>query len=754
MRIHLFIVVLVGLASAIPLVAAAPLAADDSLEARIDALLRQMTIEEKVGQLTQHDGGLGDASDVVKRGGLGSLLNVLGAERTNALQHVAVEQSRLHIPLLFGYDVIHGYRTIFPVPIAAAGSFDLALIEQAQAVAAREASAAGIKWTFAPMLDIARDPRWGRIVEGAGEDPYLGSVIAAAGVRGFQGHSLADPQSIAACAKHYVAYGAAEGGRDYNGADISERLLREVYLPPFKAALDAGSATFMSAFESLNGVPATANRHVLTEILRREWGFSGFVVSDYGAVHELVAHGVAADDMEAAARAIVAGLDMDMVDDAFAQSLPQLVASGKVPLEVLDEAVRRVLRVKMRAGLFERPYTDPAREATDILTPSHRELARRLAQESLVLLKNDNDTLPLTRATKTVAVIGPLADDKANQLGPWAGDGRAEDAITPLAALRARLADARVVYAKGVDLVPYAPIVMPGAPAPKSAAGVAGAAPSGEPARLEQAVAAARKADVAIVFVGETADMSGEAASRANLTLPGRQQQLLEAVVATGKRVVLVVESGRPLDMRWASEHVAAIVQAWYPGTEAGHAIADVLSGDAAPSARLPISWPRSIGQIPIYYNHAATGRPSTRDRWHTGYQDEGTVPLYPFGHGLTYTRFHYGELTVQTPTLGAAGTLRVSAEIENAGRRAGTEVVQLYVRDRVGPTSRPVRELKGFSRVSLEPGARQTVAFEVAARDLGSYDTDMTWVVPRGTYDVWIAPNAMEGTHGTFQVD
>jgi beta-glucosidase len=656
--------------------------------------------------------------------------------------------------LILGYDVIHGYRTVFPVPLASAGSFDPQLIEQAERVAAKEASASGVKWVFAPMVDIARDPRWGRIVEGAGEDPYLGSVIAAAKVRGFQGKSMADPESVVASVKHYVAYGAVEGGRDYNTVDISEQLLREVYLPPFHAAVDAGAGTLMSAFQDLNGVPASANHHTLTEILRGEWKFNGFVVSDWGSPHELIAHGTAANNAQAATEALTAGVDMDMVDGSYLNELPGLVKAGKVPTSVLDEAVRRVLRIKFKAGLFDHPYADPNREKTDILTPENREVARKLAFESLVLLQNNNEVLPLNRK-QTIAVIGPLANDKASQLGPWAGNGQAVDAITPLAAFRQKMGDDHVLYAKGVDIPPFEIGLGAGvaAPAPTSATGVKDSEIENKPASIDDAVDAAKKADVVVLFVGELAGMTGEASSRSTLDLPGDQMKLIDAVVAVGKPVVLVLESGRPLDIRWAPGKVSAIVQAWFLGGEAGNAIAHTLLGDASPSGRLALSWPRSVGEIPTYYNHKNTGRPTAPDRWHTGYLDQSPTPLYPFGYGLTYTKFGYSNLKVESPTLAADGTLRVSAEIQNTGAREGTEVVQLYVHDRVAPTSRPVRELKGFERVTLAPGEHKTVEFSVKAKDLGSYDPAMRWIVPPGTYDVWVAPDSASGIQGTFEV-
>lgn len=733
---------------------------DPATEQKITDLIQQMTVEEKAGQLNQLDTRKPETPGMIREGKIGSLFNVLGAQNVNELQHIAVEHSRLKIPVLFGYDVIHGYRTTFPIPLAEAGSFDPALIEQAERVAAKEASASGVKWVFAPMVDIARDPRWGRIVEGAGEDPYLGSVIAAARVRGFQGENFADPQNVIACVKHFAAYGAVEGGRDYNTVDISEQTLREVYLPPFQAALKAGVGTFMSAFMDLDGVPGAANHHTLTEILRNEWGFQGFVVSDYSAVDEIPTHGIATGQSDAVREAITAGVDMDMADGAYGKDIPALVQSDKLPMSVLDEAVRRVLRIKFKAGLFDHPYTDPAREATDIYTPENIQIARKMADESIVLLKNSEQTLPLSTNLKTVAVIGPLAYDKADQLGPWAAQGRAVDAITPFEAIKARLPNATVLYSAGVELKPFPgspdaahPQSVGVGPAPPSATGVAGGNRVSGPVSIEDAVATAQKSDAVVMVLGELAWMSGEASSRATLTLPGEQEKLLEAVVATGKPVVLVLESGHPQDIRWANDHVPAIVQAWFLGVQSGNAISDILFGDVNPSAKLPISWPRSVGQIPVYYDHKNTGRPSSPDRWHTGYLDESKEPLFPFGFGLSYTTFQYGNLQVQTPTISSTGTLRVQAEVQNTGNRAGTEVVEFYVHDRIAPTSRPVRELKGFSRVTLAPGERKTVEFNVSANDLGSYNPEMKWIVPPGTYDVWVGPSSTDGIHGTFEV-
>jgi beta-glucosidase len=723
------------------------------IERRVASLLQQMTLEEKIGQLSQYTSATPRNLDLVRQGRVGSLFNVTGAENVNLAQRIAVEQSRLKIPLLFGYDAIHGYRTIFPVPIATASSFDPQLIQEIERVAAKEATAAGVKWTFAPMVDIARDPRWGRMVEGAGEDPYLGSVVAAARVRGFQGRDLADRESVIACAKHFAAYGAAEGGRDYNSVDISEQLLRNVYLPPFHAAVDAGVGTVMAAFEDLNGVPATANPQLLTQILRREWHFDGLLDSDYDAVHELIAHGVAANDAEASLIALSAGLDMDMADGAY-HSLLSLNRS-KLPLDRVNKAVARVLRLKIKAGLFENPYSDSARESREELSPENLRLARKAAQESMVLLKNDNDLLPLNKTVKTIAVVGPLADDRANQLGSWAGQGRVEDVITPLRGIKSMLPKAEVLYAKGVDIPSFeheTPVSQ--APAPLSATGASGATGSAGPTGIEDAVKAAGGADVIIIFMGELARMTGEASSRASLELPGRQQELLEKVVATGKPVVLVMESGRPLDIRWAKEHVPAIIQAWYPGVQAGNAISDILFGEVSPSARLPISWPRSVGQIPVYYNHLPTGRPTSPDRWHTGYLDESSEPLFPFGYGLTYGSFRYSNLKVVAPKVTPHGKVRLQVEIQNTGRRMATEAAQVYVHTRAVPVSRPVRELKGFERITLQPGEKKNVEFSLNVKDLAFYGLKLGWVVMPGLYDVWVAPNAAEGIAASFEVE
>lgn len=702
-----------------------------AVERRIDDLLARMTLDEKVGQLTQYSGFSDDRAAAIRAGRVGSLLNVTGAERTNRVQRLAVEESRLGIPLLFGLDVIHGYRTTFPIPLATASSWDPELVTAIEAIAAREARAAGVHWTFAPMVDIARDPRWGRISEGAGEDPYLGAAMAAARVRGFQGDSVAAPDRLLACLKHYVAYGAAVGGRDYNSVDLSERTLREIYLPPYRAGLAAGAATVMSAFNLLNGVPTTANAFTINGVLRGELGFGGLIVSDWNSIGELVVHGFAADARDAARLAHAATVDMDMMADAYAGHLAELVRAGAVPEASLDASVRRVLRAKFAAGLFDRPYADPAREAAVILREDHVAAARDAARKSMVLLKNEGAILPLRAGVRAIAVIGPLADNASDQLGSWHALGRPEDAVTVLAGIRARAGrGAAVTYAQGAT--------------------VTGTERDG----FARAVEIARTADVAIVVVGEREFETGEAASRASLDLPGVQQDLLRAVHATGTPVVAIVMSGRPLTIPWLAEHVPAILQAWHPGSQGGNAVADLLWGDVNPSGKLPVSFPRSVGQVPVYYNHDVTGRPRAEDNKFTSkYLDLPNTPLYPFGHGLSYTTFAYDDLALSADTIAPGATLSVSATVTNTGTVAGAEVVQLYLRDPVASMVRPVRELKGFTKVSLEPGERRTVRFTLGPRELGFYDQHMRWVVEPGAFQVWVGWSSDDGLEGRFVV-
>src|SRR5215213_4732838 len=593
------------------------------VEQRVNALLARMTLEEKLGQLQQLDGeGNGNFRpehlELVRKGLLGSTLNVRGAQRTNQLQRVAVNDSRLKIPVLFGFDVIHGYRTIFPIPLAEASSWEPALAERSAAVAAQEANNAGVRWTFAPMLDIARDPRWGRITEGAGEDPYLGAAFAHARVRGFQGTDYSSTDKILACAKHWVAYGAAEGGRDYNTTDLSENTLREIYFPPFKAAVDAGVGTLMSSFNAINGVPASANAFTLTKVLREEWKFDGFVVSDYTSVKELINHGLVGNEEEAAAAALNAGVDMEMVSRSYNAFGPQLLKQNKLATATIDEAVRRILRIKFRLGLFDRPYTDEETEATSLLRPESIRLAREIAGRSMVLLKNDRDVLPLAKNAGSIAVIGPLADDRRAPLGWWAGDGKEENTVTPLAGIKAKVStQTRVAYAEGCDVV------------------------GDSRAGFQEAVDLSKASDVAVVFVGEIADMVGEAASRATLDLPGRQMELVQAIHATGKPTIVVLVNGRPLTIGWIVNNVPAILESWMGGSQSGNAIADILFGDVNPGGKLPVTFPRTVGQVPMYYNYMNTGRPpEAQNRYTSKYYDLPWTPLFPFGYGLSYTNF------------------------------------------------------------------------------------------------------------------
>ena len=716
------------------------------IDDKVATLLRQMTLEEKSGQLTQFSNGDATGPDNVKvdqnelaaRGGIGSVLNMSEARACNALQRQAVERSRLKIPILFGLDVIHGYRTLYPVPLGLSAAWDVAVAERCARMAAVEATADGIRWTFSPVVDIARDARWGRITEGSGEDPYLGSLMAAAWVRGYQGKGLADPASLLACAKHYVAYGGAEGGREYNSVDISERTLREVYLPPFKAAVDAGAGSIMSAFNSLQGLPASANRQTLTDILRTEWGFRGLVVSDWDSIGELVQHGVALDGREAAFKALTAGVDMDMQSNLYATHLPELVRSGRLKMEAIDRAVTRVLRVKFALGLFERPYTDEKLHAAATLKPEHLEIARQAAEASFVLLKNDpvqgKPILPLA-VDKTVALIGPLADSKADMLGAWAAKGQPGDVVT----LRQSLAErwkGRLVYAKGTTT------------RDESEAG------------FDEALAAANKADVVLMALGEGSDMSGEAASRAHLDLPGKQAKLLHAIVASGKPVVLVLFNGRPLAIPWEAEHVPAILEAWFPGVQAGPALVRTLTGEVNPAGRLTATFPRSVGQMPLYYNTFHTGRPSPgKDRFVTGYIDERNTPLFPFGWGLSYTTFAYSPTRITTRRISAAalnagGAVSVEATVTNSGQRAGAEVVQLYVCQRGTSVARPIRELKGFQKTTLAPREARHVTFTLTQAELAFWNIDMKRTVEPGKLTVWIAPHAQGGQAAKVMIE
>jgi len=716
-------------------------AQDAVIERSVDSLLTMMTLEEKCGQLNQIPANWKDnasyltdeAKEMVRRGQVGSLLNAAGASSIREIQRLAVEDSRLGIPLIIGVDIIHGSRTIFPVPLAEASSWDPELVQNSARVAAAEASAAGIHWTFAPMVDIARDPRWGRIVEGSGEDPYLGSVMAAARVRGFQGTSLADPTSILACAKHFAAYGGAEAGRDYNTVDMSERTLREVYLPPFKAALDAGAGSFMSAFNEIAGVPSTGSRFLMTDILRGEWGFNGFVISDWTAIAELIPHGVAANRMEAGMLAINAGIDIDMVSKIYLDELSSLVRSGKVREATVDESVRRVLRTKFRLGLFADPYRGASteRERKSILTPDNLRAAREAAQRSIVLLKNEKSLLPLSKQLKTLAVIGPLADNKDEPLGPWHAGGKAADVVTLLEGIKSQVStQTKVLYVKGCEIE-----------------GDSGA-------RFAEAASLAKQADLAIIALGESARMSGEAASRSCIDLPGVQRELLKQVLRTGTPTVLVLMNGRPLTIAWEAAHTPAILETWFLGVQTGNAIADVLFGDVSPSGKLPVTFPRSVGQIPIYYNQKNTGRPYTElDKYTSKYLDVINTPLYPFGYGLSYTTFSYSELKLSSQKIPPGGDITATIRVANTGSRKGEEVIQLYVKDVVASVTRPLKELKGFQRVALDPGQQKTVTFILKNDQLAFYGLDVKQVVEPGMFKVYVGGNSVDLVESEFEV-
>lgn len=713
------------------------------VERKIDALLKRMTLEEKLGQLQILDGEANgnyrpEHLEMIRKGLLGSTLNVRGAKRTNELQRIAVEQSRLKIPVLFGFDVIHGYRTIFPISLGEVASWDPVTVERAASVAAAEAAASGVRWTFAPMVDIARDPRWGRISEGAGEDPYLGAAMARARVRGFQGRDYSAPDKIIACAKHWVAYGAAEGGRDYNTTDVSERTLREIYFPPFKAALDAGVGTFMSAFNDLNGVPTSANPFTLTTVLRNEWKFDGFVVSDYESVRELTNHALSGDEAEAARAALSAGVDMEMISRLYGKYAAQLLREGKLSQATIDEAVRRVLRIKFRLGLFEKPYTDEAREPTSIMSRANVEAAREVAARSIVLLKNEHEMLPIKKDIRSIAVIGPLADNQLDILGSWTGDGRKEDAVTVLAGIRAKLSPTtKINYAMGCSI-----------------AGSGSDAPAERRRLLDEAVRAASESEVTVITLGESADMSGEAASRASLDLPVGQLDLVKAVIETGKPTVVVLMNGRPLTINWVAERSTAILETWFAGTQGGNAIADVLFGDVNPGGKLPVTFPREVGQVPLYYNHKSTGRPPDPNNKYTSkYLDAPVTPLFPFGFGLSYTRFRISNLRIGASSIKPDGRIAVTVDVENTGTRAGDEVVQLYIRRIAVSVTRPVRELKGFERITLKPAEKKHVEFTLAPEHLGFYNRDMRFVVEPGEIKIFVGSSSVDGLEASFRV-
>jgi len=756
-----------------------PQLADPKIDARVESLLRQMTLEEKLGQLVQYN-DTGDSPtqtaaaakpadkavvvavnpvvanhlDVMQMaasGFVGSMLNTIGQARTNTYQHLAVEKSRLHIPLLFGADVIHGYRTVYPIPLGLAASWDPDLVVSLAHMSAGEASTAGVRWFYSPMVDISRDPRWGRTAEGAGEDPYLGAAMARAYILGYQGDDLSKPGQVAASVKHFAAYGAAEAGREYNTTDMSEITLRQIYLPPYESAVKAGAATIMSAFNSLNGVPSSANPFLLNQVLRNEWGFNGFVVSDYTSIMELINHGIALDPATATRKAITAGVDVDMMSHFYDTQLPALIRSGQVPMSVVDEAVRRVLRVKFATGLFEHPYTTTPEVTAAV--PEHRPLVRKAAEESFVLLQNKSidgaPLLPFSANRKTVALIGPLADSPSEMVGAWGGAGRDPDIITIRQALedRAHKSGGTLLYAKGTEIDD------------SSQTGFA------------DAVKAAQQADVIVAALGESNEMSGEAGSRAYLDLPGNQQQLLEAVAATGKPVVLLVFSGRPLVLDWAAKNVAAIMEVWFPGTEAGNAVADLLYGDASPVGKLPMSFPRAVGQEPLYYNQFPTGRPATGidlskppggdSRFFSRYIDVPNDALFPFGFGLSYTSFSYGQVKVSATSIPLAQAIsnrthpliEATATVTNTGNRASTEVVQCYVRNLGASIEQPVRSLKGFKRVTLAPGESKQVTFPLSFDELSFINLEHVPAIEATHYTVSIGGSSLADQSAEFIV-
>lgn len=716
------------------------------IENKVETLLHKMTLEEKLGQMNQlSPWDFEDLAKRVRKGEVGSILNVVNPEEVNKIQKIAVEESRLGIPLIVSRDVIHGYKTIFPIPLGQAATFNPEVVKEGARVAAIEASADGIRWTFAPMIDVARDPRWGRIAESCGEDPYLNAVMGTAMIKGYQGDSLNDPTAIAACAKHFVAYGAAEGGRDYNSTFIPERVLRNVYLPPFKAAADAGCATFMTSFNDNDGVPSTANSFVLKDVLRKEWKYDGMVVTDWASALEMVNHGFCTDGKDAAEKSVNAGVDMEMVSETFIQNLKQSIAENKVSMETIDNAVRNILRLKFRLGLFDNPYV--VTPQTVKYAEKHLQTAKTAAEQSVILLKNENQTLPFTDKIKTLAVIGPMADAPYEQMGTWVFDGEKEHTQTPLTAIKKMYGDkVKILFEKGLD---YS--------RDKNTAGIA------------RAVSAARQADAVVVFVGEESILSGEAHSLANLNLQGAQSQLIKELAATGKPVVTVVMAGRQLVIADEVKVSDAMLYSFHPGTMGGPAIADILFGEVNPSGKTPVTFPRMSGQVPIYYAQHKTGRPAnptemlideipveagqTSVGCRSFYLDAGNSPLFPFGYGLSYTTFEYSNLSLASDKLTAQDTLSISFTLKNTGKYDGTEVVQLYVQDKVGSVTRPVKELKRFQRVTLKAGESTQVSLSLPVSELAFWGYDMNYTVEPGDFTLWVGTNSAEGLTKDFSV-
>jgi beta-glucosidase len=720
-----------------------------TIDEKVDSVLKLMTLDEKIGQMNQYNGDWeatgpitkdGDKQNQVRKGMLGSMLNVTGVEHTRQLQEIAME-SRLKIPLLFGQDIIHGYRTIFPIPLAEASSWDTTAIKLSARVAATEAAAAGVHWTFAPMVDIARDPRWGRVMEGAGEDTYLGSVIAAARVRGFQGNGLGNTDAIMACAKHFAAYGAAIGGRDYNSVDMSEKTLWEIYLPPFKAALDAGAATFMNSFNDLNGIPASGNKYLQRDILKGKWDFKGFVVSDWGSIGEMINHGYAKDNYEAALEAVTAGSDMDMESRSYIDNLLKLVKDGKINVELIDDAVRRILRKKFEMGLFDDPFKfcNAEREQQQWNNAENLKAEKMVAEKSIVLLKNtsppgqERNLLPLSKQTKTIALIGPFIKAVRDNLGFWSYQWPDDSSriITVWQGIQNKVdAGTKLLYAKGCEIN------------------------DSSQTGFEEAISIAKQADVVIMSVGEASDWSGEAKSRSNLRLPGMQEELIKAIYATGKPVIVMINAGRPLIFNWTADHVPAILYTWWLGTKAGDAIADVLFGDYNPSAKLPISFPSTEGQSPVYYNYYKTGRPATSDSdrfYRSAYIDLSIYPKFPFGFGLSYTSFNYSDIQLSSAILKPGQTIRASVTVTNNGSYDGEETVQLYIQDVVGSVVRPVKELKGFQKIFLKKGESRQVSFMIDTDKLKFYNAELKYIYEPGDFKVYIGDNSQDVKEAGF---
>ncbi|SMO43906.1 beta-glucosidase [Saccharicrinis carchari] len=723
---------------------------DNNIEQKVSHLINQMTLDEKIGQMCQSNGfgGIPDELKTALRNGeIGSILNEVDVERLNEIQKIAVEESRLGIPLLIGRDVVHGFKTIFPIPIGLAATWNPETVQQGAQIAAQEAWSSGVNWTFAPMIDISRDARWGRIAESFGEDPYLTSVMGVHMVKGFQGDDLTREGSIIACAKHFAAYGAAEGGRDYNSTLVPLRELRDVYFPPFKAAVDAGARSFMSGFNDIDGVPATGSKFLFRQVLRNEWQFDGFVVSDWASTYEMLAHGYAADKKEAALRAINAGINMEMFATTYKENIKTLLDEGLLSEKTINQAVREILRVKYELGLFDNPYV-PEEKQYQFAKKEYLDAAQKAAVESMVLLKNKNKTLPIDKKVKSIALIGPMANQMYEQLGTWIFDGDSTLTVTPLAALNEYLGESKVKYASGLAISRT-----------KTNEGFA------------KAIEKAKRADVVVFCGGEESILSGEAHSRADISLPGAQEELIKELHKTGKPLVLVVMAGRPLTIGEISDYADAVLYAWHPGTMGGKALVDVLFGDENPSGKLPVTFPKQVGQIPIYYNHKNTGRPANPASWthiddipvkasqtslgnESHYIDAGFKPLYPFGYGLSYTRFAYDKLTLDKASYAIGDTIKITVELANVGEHNGTEVAQLYVRDLVGNVTRPVKELKGFKRVNLQAGESQKVKFELAVANLSFYNEDMESVVEAGDFNLWVGGDSNAQLMATFKVE